>query len=295
MSDEQGGGYYVDTASGPVYIPDDVPSWVVDSLIDQAGGMVDPVIVPPPASGEPPAPGSSTSGGDASSTQPPAGEWIPGPNGPVWIPEGVPDWVVALILEQQGTGPAAQTGPSLGALPPPVTPQPPGPGVVPGQGPSSMPVPVPLPPPPVGPLPPSSPGGGGLSGAWNTIKETAEQILSRARQYIEPAAGFIGSTVEGILGAARDVASYLAPTISELALGLTSRFGDLASFIGGNLASVGELADNLANGMASGMSLVLDDAWAWMLRSLLGFFRLLARPVQALLEPMMRGAVMGEL
>lgn len=261
MTNETGApGVWVDTVSGPTFLPDGVPEWVTQSIIEQAGGLSPEAIAASPDL----APAGPVSGppepeqvGPLSGVE---GLWMDTVSGPAWIPYGVPPWVAVSIIDQAGglveaipRGPVA--APSVGF-------------------------------PAVGPAPS---GGATAPAGLSGLPRIAQDVVTTARGLLAGAGAIVGSVSGDVKDAAgrlldktRGIIDQLVPTISELAIGLTSKFADLAEFIGGNLADVGDFAGALAGGIAGGFSEVLSDAWTWLVSALASFFELLNAPARNL-------------
>lgn len=91
---------YVLTETGSVYIPPDAPAWVQENLIEQAGGLVPATEAPPTATAPPEASTTSESAPTGA-----GGTYVQTATGPVFIPTGVPPWVVADLIANAGGGP----------------------------------------------------------------------------------------------------------------------------------------------------------------------------------------------
>lgn len=77
-SSQSTGGYWVETATGPLYLADGLPDWVIQLSIADAGGLVEPTVGAP---------------GPAIQQQvpvPPGGRSVPGPTGPSYSTPGTP-------------------------------------------------------------------------------------------------------------------------------------------------------------------------------------------------------------
>lgn len=97
---------YVDTATGPVYVPPDAPAWEQATIIEAAGGLAVTPDTPVAASGATQASGAS----DA----PPAssgGTYVVTVTGPVYVPDDVPQWVKDELVDQAGGLPPVVTPP----------------------------------------------------------------------------------------------------------------------------------------------------------------------------------------
>lgn len=190
------------------------------------------------------------------------GAWYFLNDGPLWISNDTPAWVRDNLIWQHGGMMAARPGEFLPIPPSPVP-------VAPGDGTS------------IGPAPAQGPGVTGLVG---DVLGIAGRIRDAVGGVVGGAADAVSGIAGGLLAQAGKVIETLAPTVSELALGLTSRFGDLASFIGDNLASVGEFASSMADGIASGLSTVVDDALHWLLGQLMGMVGVLVEPLRIIVR-----------
>ena len=166
------------------------------------------------------------------------------PYGAVYFAPGAPDWVNANAVAQAKA--AFETG----------TP--------------------PAPPPPPPPPPPSP------TGVIATVVGAAQGIVTRAIDLIRPAASAVAGVAGGVVDATLGVINTLVPTIQELAIGLTSRFADLASNIAAKTIDFGTYSFQLAVDAANAMGAVLEEAWSWILKALVGFFSVLLAPLESL-------------
>ena len=165
--------------------------------------------------------------------------------GPVYLAPGAPDWVNQNTIDQ-----ARALFESRTTVPPP-----------------------PPPPPPVAP----SPGG-----IINRVVDAGRSVAGTVGAIIGGAAGAVASVATGVADTVASVTAGLIPTIQELALGLTSRFADLASNIASKTIDFGTYSFQLAVDAANAMGGVLDEAWSWILKALVGFFSVLLAPLESL-------------
>lgn len=258
----------VDTAGGPIELPDGTPDWVVQNQIDQHGGPASP---PPENAGTVPGgvappPAGSGSAADAGGN----GTYVIARDGTVlYFDRDLPDWVRENLLQQHGGRADAPTSTSRPPNVPPVPSRNPGP--VPGA-------------PPVGPGGVGGGGGGGgLSGLLDRVGAVKDRIVDGVGGMVGGVASSVGDIAGGLINATREVVRLLAPTVAELALSLTHRVADTLGFIGNNLASVGDFAGALAAGLYEPFSELFGDAWTWFARGFLALFRAITSPLASAL------------
>lgn len=191
---------------------------------------------------------------EAAATLPPTDSVTQGPNGalvlidtpygPVYAAPGAPEWVTENAIAQAKAAFESNT-----------------------------PTPAPPPPTPVMPSP---------TGVVAVIAGTARAVLDRVGGLIKPAATAVRDVATGVMDSAKAILDRLLPTIQELAIGLTSRFADLASNIASKTIDFGTYSYQLAIDAANAMGAVLDEAWSWILKALVGFLNVLLAPLTSL-------------
>ena len=133
--------------------------------------------------------------------------------------------------------------------------------------------------PPVPELPPAVPSPAGVISA---VTDAARALADRAGGLIRRGAEAVSGVASGVLDTVLGVINNLVPTIQELAIGLTSRFADLASNVASKTIDFGTYSFQLAVDAANAMGGVLDEAWSWILKALVGFLSVLLAPLESL-------------
>lgn len=133
--------------------------------------------------------------------------------------------------------------------------------------------------PPVPELPPAVPSPAGVISA---VTDAARALAERAGGLIRRGADAVSGAASGLVDTVLSVINNLVPTIQELAIGLTSRFADLASNVASKTIDFGTYSFQLAVDSANAMGGVLDEAWSWILKALVGFLSVLLAPLESL-------------
>lgn len=196
----------------------------------------------------------------------------------VYIPPGVPEWVVNVLQQEVAAQPGAPSpaaavpqrrasaGPT-GQNPFPTVPV--VPGAVPG---------VPI-------TPVASPISGGVVGdALTGIGNIASRLTSAVGSAAAAAFDALRSVTDRLLGIAGDVLQKAIPTISELAMGIAASASQALTFLADNLTDAADLGLSLAQGIATPFELLFAGAGRGFAEAIVAFLEQIAQAIAGVMR-----------